>query len=381
MNPLKHLDTLPEEHRWDDYQGKNYLTVVRNDHAPQFCGGCWAQAAASSISDRIKILQNATGSDTNISPQLFLTCSEQDQGCHGGDPLSAFKYGYDEYLTDETCTIYQGRGLENGLKCSPALKCRSCLSGGVDCFIPSSYKIYKITEYGRISGEESMKQEIFQRGPIVCNVAVTPELKNYTSGVFEDTTGAKDVSHSVSVVGYGVENGVKYWYVRNSWGSYWGDEGYFKVIRGNNNLMIESDCSFAVPNNPSENLRHQTTLEEIDDPRNDYSNGPYFLSGVDKLYYQEKYLGGVNIPQEFFNTKVEDLPKNWDWRNVDGINYLSWNKNQHNPHYCGGCWSQSSSSCLADRFNILNWRVNKDTKAKQTALSPQVLVYCHMGGT
>jgi len=35
--------------------------------------------------------------------------------------------------------------------------------------------------------------------------------------------------------------------VRNSWGEYWGIHGFFKIIRGTNNLGIESDCSYAVP--------------------------------------------------------------------------------------------------------------------------------------
>ena len=84
-----------------------------------------------------------------------------------------------------------------------------------------------------------MMNEIYKRGPISCGVAVTAEFEKYTDGIFEDTTGAKDIDHSISVVGWGVENGKKYWLVRNSWGTYWGMKGFFKIVRGVDNLGIE----------------------------------------------------------------------------------------------------------------------------------------------
>ena len=67
-----------------------------------------------------------------------------------------------------------------------------------------------------------MINEIYQRGPISCSVAVTDELHNYTSGIFVDKTGRTADDHVVSINGWGEENGVKYWIIRNSWGSYWG---------------------------------------------------------------------------------------------------------------------------------------------------------------
>ena len=82
---------------------------------------------------------------------------------------------------------------------------------------------------------------------------MTEELENYTGGIFEDKTGDMEIVHDVSIVGYGVANNTKFWTVRNSWGSHWGEEGFFRVIRGVNNLNIETNCSWATPlGDPSE---------------------------------------------------------------------------------------------------------------------------------
>lgn len=89
--------------------------------------------------------------------------------------------------------------------------------------------------------------EIYARGPIACSMAVTMEFDNYTGGVFTDHTGRTEEDHEISILGWGVENGQKYWVGRNSWGTYWGEKGLFRLARGSNNLGIESHCVYAVP--------------------------------------------------------------------------------------------------------------------------------------
>lgn len=107
--------------------------------------------------------------------------------------------------------------------------------------------MYTIEGYAKLEGEEAMMQEIYQRGPISCSLASTPEFRNYTGGIFHDLTGVTEHNHALNVVGWGVEDGVKYWIGRNSWGQYWGENGMFRIVRGINNLGIEATCSYAIP--------------------------------------------------------------------------------------------------------------------------------------
>lgn len=146
-----------------------------------------------------------------------------------------------------------------------------------------------------------MMAEIAERGPIACGVAVTQELLDYKGGIFQDKTGASSIDHDISVVGYGEEGGVKYWVVRNSWGEFWGENGFFRVVRGVNNIMIESDCAWATPLDQSKNLKegekvgynkfekwHQTTDAERNDPSNDFHNGPYPEMSKARAYFTDE---------------------------------------------------------------------------------------------
>ncbi len=64
----KSLNDLPAELLWNDVDGVNFLTMTRNQHIPQYCGSCWAFAATSVLSDRIKIARKAAWADVNIAP-------------------------------------------------------------------------------------------------------------------------------------------------------------------------------------------------------------------------------------------------------------------------------------------------------------------------
>lgn len=328
-------EEFPEEFVWNNVDGVNYLTNIRNQHIPQYCGSCWAHAATSALSDRIKIARKAAWPDVNIAPQNVISCSHLDYGCYGGYPLSAYWYIHKDNVTDETCSIYRGRGWTNGELCSADIKCLNCHPDGL-CNVPESYNVYSVDTFGMVEGEKKMMNEIMKRGPIACGIAVPDALENYTGGVFIDTTGDLDIVHDISVVGWGVENNIPYWTVRNSWGSHWGEQGFFRVIRGINNINIESDCAWAVPTDTwTDQWKHYTTYEE----QNDSNNRHHRETEPAEEFLKEKAgcqrgaldfgVEGERRPEKMAWEEVStsDLPAAFDWRNVDGINYCGWSVN------------------------------------------------------
>merc|ERR1711920_214520 len=147
---------------------------------------------------------------------------------------------------------------------------------------------------------------------------------------------------------------------------------------------------------------HTTTDEEKNSPLNDKTVYPFPQPTFDEATGENvepsddlfgTANGGCRVPEAFFEGgEVHTTPRSWevmapedvptavDWRDMNGVNYLSWNKNQHIPQYCGSCWAQGSTSAIADRFNILNFQTNR-TETAPVGLDAQVIVDCQAGGT
>lgn len=86
------IKELPLNFWWGNVSNKNFLTFQRNQHIPIYCGSCWAHAVTSSLSDRIKIMRNASWPDINLSPQILISCDYKNDGCDGGDPRTAYRW-------------------------------------------------------------------------------------------------------------------------------------------------------------------------------------------------------------------------------------------------------------------------------------------------
>jgi cathepsin X len=150
-------------------------------------------------------------------------------------------------------------------ECTALNTCRNCMPGeGCFALKNGSYPALYIEQFGPVSTDDGIMkvrtaaarsaahltlrpQEIFARGPVSCGINADP-LENWDgSGVITDD-GQTGVNHIISLAGWGVAaDGTKYWIGRNSWGTYWGDRGWFRIKRGGS---YNPDCMWGVPSLP-----------------------------------------------------------------------------------------------------------------------------------
>jgi len=98
------------------------------------------------------------------------------------------------------------------------------------------------------SGEEGIQKAIMAGGPVETAFTVYTDFANYAGGIYSHVSGSVEGGHAVRMVGWGVDNGNKYWKVANSWNPYWGEKGYFRIKCGNNECGIENGVSFSPSN-------------------------------------------------------------------------------------------------------------------------------------
>mmetsp|Transcript_20770 Transcript_20770/g.34339 ORF Transcript_20770/g.34339 Transcript_20770/m.34339 type:complete len:356 (+) Transcript_20770:84-1151(+) len=254
------MESMPRSWDWRNVNGRSFVTKMLNQHLPQYCGSCWAHGGLSALADRIKIARNAKGTDINLAIQFILNCGKGMAGsCHGGSSsglaefiMKAGYVPYDTCLQYEACSADSDEGLcqHKDYTCSAINTCRTCnkfTDKGGFCSEVETFPNATIKEYGNVTEEANIMAEIYARGPVACSLNAGP-LDNYTGGVLDAPLADKETNHVISLVGWGErQDGTKYWIGRNSWGEYWGEMGYFRLKRGENQLGVEQHCVWTTP--------------------------------------------------------------------------------------------------------------------------------------
>jgi cathepsin L len=199
-------DVLPESVDW---RNDDAVTAVKNQGR---CGSCWSFSATGAMEGAWAI---KTGDLVSLSEQQLVDCSGKygNNGCNGGLMDSAFEYVIDNGLCSEVDFPYEARDNTCSICPNSAVKFSSCID---------------VTPRNQLH----LKQAV-AKGPVSIAIeADTSVFQHYTGGVISSSLCGTNLDHGVLIVGYGTESdGTDYWIVKNSWGETWGENGYVRIAR------------------------------------------------------------------------------------------------------------------------------------------------------
>ncbi len=207
MSSSTYSATAPATLDWRNYNGNNYVTPVRDQGS---CGSCWAFATTAALEANVLIVN---GSSLNLSEQVLISCGGAGS-CSGGYIDRASNYIMNTGLPPETYYVYTAT---NG-SCSGA-------TAGWQNYVQQISNWYWVDTVSPTVS--TIKDWLYNYGPLVTTMDVYSDFFYYSGGVYSYTSGSYQGGHAILIVGYDDAN--QYFIVKNSWGSGWGESGYFRI--------------------------------------------------------------------------------------------------------------------------------------------------------
>jgi cathepsin L len=205
-----------------DWRTKGVVTPVKNQGQ---CESMWAFSAISVIESAYAI---KTGKLISLSEQQLIDCDTSNNGCNGGSMDSAFQY------------IIQNGGIDTEDSYPYEEVQRDCR------YNPSNSEVTLTSWYDITLGDEEALRKAVDIGPVSAAIdASQPDFQSYNGGVYNNPDCTHQLDHAVTIVGYGHDNdsNLDYWIVKNTWGESWGDNGYIKMSRNQNDQCGIADMA------------------------------------------------------------------------------------------------------------------------------------------
>jgi putative hemolysin len=216
-DPVQSRQDLPAAFDWRDLGG---CTSIKDQGS---CGSCWAFGTVGPLECNILIKD---GLEVDLSEQWLVSCNQDGWSCGGG----WWAHSYHEWKADPCGD--SGAVMERDFPYAAAdLPC--------DCPYPHAYWIDEwvyIGEAWSVPAAALIKQAILDHGPVSVAVSVNSAFSGYSGGIFHDpNTGS--LNHAVALVGWDDNQGPEgVWFLRNSWGTDWGEDGYMRITYGSRSV-------------------------------------------------------------------------------------------------------------------------------------------------
>ena len=226
------------------------------------CGSCWAFGAAEAATDRLCIASKGKHQERLSDEDLLTCCTSCGFGCNGGWSEVAWDYIKNTGLSTggengstEWCKAYTFPKCEHHGCTGPYPDCGEtqptpeCVEKCQEGYpIPYEQDRHQFeSAYSVPSDVDAIKTELMTNGPIEVAFTVYEDFMTYKSGIYQHVEGKALGGHAVKLVGWGVEDGIEYWKIANSWNETWGEDGYFRIIAGKDECGIESRGVAGIP--------------------------------------------------------------------------------------------------------------------------------------
>lgn len=339
VRPSKRVK-LPKSYPGNDFDGKEwkkyreYLSDIGNQEK---CGSCWAWSTSLALGDRLSLLSDGK-IKVQLSPAKMVMCTfkfeeltgkdiqqlwsdlsqrkkieeelakelKSQIACAGNDLYSACQELYTFGTTASECVPYKTDKYNIGASSDPSgiPDCWGVIGKDFDTCADgkTAARMFRADDIYTIGNrEDDIMQEIFRYGPISAGYKVFSGFLNEYDGKSIYRGPKKDSSgnlmeslmggHAIRVVGWGEEDGVKYWWIANSWSPAWGINGYFKMERMNPDCMLEENVVGMKPEFPGKSVWDPTLdiVQDIDRALRGFSahkldeNTLYYVTALDKI--------------------------------------------------------------------------------------------------
>lgn len=362
LNPIK---TIPIKSTIDtkipsEFNGveiwKNYIHPIRNQG---LCGSCWAFASLFVLSSRLAIYSKGYYNYT-FSPAKLVLCNTslvpddetKDEitllknrlkdtksfdynnkndnkalTCQGETLIGSWQYLFRFGAPENDCVTYgDEKGIRKNLDFTRVDTVeQTCTSAfGDDYDICPSGEIavnHRAGGYYSVPGtknddinlsgsEYDIRKEIYRWGPVTTGMMVYQDFIDWDGvDVYRyDGKSEKIGGHAIVLMGWGETKGVKYWIARNSWGVEWGNQGYFKIVRGENHCEVEENVFVGIPNIPSIRLFLERPLYYTKEDHIYKNLWNIFDNGVKLSSLEKLTLGEIKATKNIFKS-IYDITK------------------------------------------------------------------------
>lgn len=210
-----------------DLRSGGFITGVKDQGG---CGSCVAFGVAAAAEGRARKQRNDPNLAVDYSEAHLFYCHAREEGrrCNNGwwthKALDVFR---DKGVVDDACYPYTAGDQACSNLCSDA-----------------NSRLTKIKSWKRLTSTSDMKEWLSTEGPLVACFTVYADFYSYRSGIYKHVSGESKGGHCVCCVGY--NDSQQYWICKNSWGSNWGEEGYFRIAYGQVGIDSFMDAVVAI---------------------------------------------------------------------------------------------------------------------------------------